>query len=129
VEVEVIPWVAMVAGVGFIGGLALLVRGMAATGCVVRRHVDLGSFHRRRRVRLTGSSNRPSWCSCRSSERACVYYRATIREDNDDLGDTEAIGRVPSATRRGVRVFRAMPVDAPIGSTGERSLATSRQGS
>ncbi len=120
-EVEVIPWVAMVAGAGFIGGLALLVRGMGGYR-TASRIADTSTSRTDSiaagEVRLTGVIEPAELVLVSLLQSVpCVYYRATIREDNDDLGDTEerSVGfRVRDATGS-VRVFpRDARVDAPV---------------
>ena len=120
-EVEVIPWVAMVAGGGFIGGLALLVRGMGGYR-TASRIADTSTSRidsiAAGEVRLTGVIEPAEMVLVSLLQSVpCVYYRATIRKDDDDLGDTEerSVGfRVRDATGS-VRVFpRDARVDAPV---------------
>jgi hypothetical protein len=121
VEVEVVPWIAMVAGGGFIGGLALLVRGMGGYRTASRisdtstSRVDSIAAGE---VRLTGVIEPAEMVLVSLLQSVpCVYYHATIRDDGDDLGDTEerSVGfRVRDATGS-VRVFpRDARVDAPV---------------
>jgi hypothetical protein len=121
VDLEIVPSVALLAGGGFIGGLALLVRGMGGYRTASRiadtSTSRIGSIAAGE-VRLSGRIE-PAELMLVSLLQSvpCVYYRSTIRDDDDDPGDTEerAVGfRLRDATGS-LRVFpRGARIDAPV---------------
>jgi hypothetical protein len=119
-DLEIVPSVALLAGGGFIGGLALLVRGMGGYRTAARiadtSTSRIGSIAAGE-VRLSGTIE-PAELTLVSLLQSvpCVYYRSTIRDDDDDLADTEerAVGfRLRDATGA-IRIFpRGARIDAP----------------
>jgi hypothetical protein len=133
VDPETVQWVAVLAAGGFIGGLALLVRGMGDYRTAARiadtSTSKIGSIAAGE-VRISGVIEPAELILVSLLQSAsCVYYRSTIGDDDDDglpgsAGDDEerAVGfRVRDATGS-LRVFpRGARIDAPVrfeGSTG-----------
>jgi hypothetical protein len=121
VDPEINPTVAILAGGGFIGGLALLFRGMGSYGTASRiadtSTSRIGSVAAGE-VRLSGVVETAELTLVSLLQSVpCVYYRSTIRDDGDDLGDTEerSVGfRLRDATGD-IRVFpRGARIDAPV---------------
>ena len=125
-ELEIVPSVAMLAGGGFIGGLALLVRGMAGyrtasriadTSTSTIASIAAGE------VRLSGVVEPAELLLVSTFQSVpCVYYRSTLGDDDADLvpggdGHTEerSVGfRLRDATGS-LRVFpRGARIDAPV---------------
>jgi hypothetical protein len=137
VDVTVIPWVAAVAGVGLVGGLALLGRGMRGHG-IATRIADTSTSAiasiAAGEVRISGVVE-PAEVTLVSPLQSvpCVYYRAVVDEDGDGttgrggVVEEQAVGfRVRDASGE-LRVFpRDAQIEAPerwhdrSGSLGER---------
>ncbi len=118
---EIIPPVAILAGGGFIGGLALLFRGMGGYRTASRisdtSTSRIGSIAAGE-VRLSGVVEPAELILVSLLQSVpCVYYRSTVRDDGDDLGDTEerAIGFRLRDVSGNIRVFpRGARIDAPV---------------
>ncbi len=120
-DAEIIPSVAILAGGGFIGGLALLVRGMSGYRTASRiadtSTSRIGSVAAGE-VRLSGTIEPAEMVLVSLLQSVpCVYYRSTIRDDGDDLGETEerSVGFRLRDASGSIRVFpRAARIDAPV---------------
>jgi hypothetical protein len=120
VDLEIVPSVAVLAGGGFIGGLALLARGMGGYRTASRiadtSTSRIGSIAAGE-ARISGVIEPAELILVSVLQSVpCVYYRSTIRDDDDDLGDIEerAVGfRLRDATGT-IRIFpRGARIDAP----------------
>ncbi len=125
-DLEIVPAVAMLAGAGFIGGLALLWRGMGGyrTASLISdtSTSKIGSIAAGE-VRISGVIEPAEMMLVSLLQSVpCVFYRSTIGDEDDDLvpgdaGDDEerAVGfRVRDATGS-LRIFpRGARIDAPV---------------
>lgn len=136
-DLEIVPSVAMLAGGGFIGGLALLVRGMGGYRTASRiadtSTSKIGAIAAGE-VRLSGVIEPAELILVSLLQSVpCVYYHSSIGDDDDDLvpGDGEeaeerAVGfRLRDATGslrifpRGARVDALVRFDEGTGSLGD----------
>jgi hypothetical protein len=121
VDPEIVPSVAMLAGGGFIGGLALLVRGMSGYRTASRiadtSTSRIGSIAAGE-ASLSGVIE-PAELTLVSLLQSvpCVYYRSTIRDEADDRGDIEerSVGFRLRDSTGSIRIFpRDARIDAPL---------------
>ena len=124
-DLEIVPAVALLAGGGFIGGLALLVRGMGGYRTASRiadtSTSRIGSIAAGE-VRLAGVIEPAELILVSLLQSVpCVYYRSTVDDTDDDLtrgdGHTEerAVGFRLRDTTGTLRIFpRGARIDAPV---------------
>lgn len=124
-DLQIVPPVAMLAGGGFIGGLALLVRGMGGYQTASRiadtSTSRIGSIAAGE-VRLSGVIEPAELILVSLLQSVpCVYYRSTVGDDDEDLvrgdrGETEerAVGFRLRDDTGSLRIFpRGARIDAP----------------
>lgn len=125
-DLQIVPPVAMLAGGGFIGGLALLVRGMGGYRTASRiadtSTSRIGSIAAGE-VRLSGVIEPAELILVSLLQSVpCVYYRSTVGDEDDDFvrgdgGDTEerAVGFRLRDETGSLRIFpRDARIDAPV---------------
>ena len=125
-DLQIVPPVAMLAGGGFIGGLALLARGMGGYRTASRiadtSTSRIGSIAAGE-VRLSGVIEPAELILVSLLQSVpCVYYRSTVGDDDDglvrgDRGETEerAVGFRLRDETGSLRIFpRGARVDAPV---------------